>query len=127
MGDERAGTIAVADSGALIAVERGNRLVASTFQIAEALHIPAGVLAQVWRDPARQARLTRTVAADHTSIHALDGDTAKLVGLLCATSGTSDIADAQVVQVARQVGGIVFTSDPDDLRRIDPGVKLVVC
>lgn len=117
----------VADTGALIAFDRGVQRVVFALSEAAAVHVPAGVLAQAWRDPKRQARLARLSAAQQTSIEPLDGPAAKAVGLLCAASSTNDVTDAHVVQVARQFDGVVFTSDPEDLRRIDPRIELVAC
>lgn len=47
------------------------------------------------------------------------------IGRLLATSGTTDIADAHVVVCARRSGQQVVTSDPDDLRRLDPHLDVV--
>jgi hypothetical protein len=40
-------------------------------------------------------------------------------------TGTKDLTDAAVVLGARARGDTIFTSDLDDLRRLDPGVRLV--
>jgi hypothetical protein len=96
-------------------------------ELAGTVHIPAGALAQAWRNPARQVRLARAAGADSVTIHPLDGPLAKAAGQLCAATGTADVIDASVVLVARIAGGITVTSDPEDLRRLDPGVDLVVC
>jgi hypothetical protein len=45
------------------------------------------------------------------------------VGRLLAASGTSDITDAHVVICARRSGQRVVTSDPGDLRALDPAVQ----
>ena len=42
-----------------------------------------------------------------------------------AASGTSDIADAHVVICARRAGQPVVTSDPGDLRQLDPALRLI--
>ena len=47
------------------------------------------------------------------------------VGRLLAASGTSDIVDAHVVICARRTGQQVVTSDPGDLRLLDPAVRLI--
>lgn len=41
-------------------------------------------------------------------------------------SGTSDGTDAHVVVCARRAGQPVVTSDPDDLRRLDATLELVI-
>lgn len=56
---------------------------------------------------------------------ALDRVDATNVGRVLAASRTSDIADAHVVVCARRSDQHVVTSDPDDLRHLDPAVRLV--
>jgi hypothetical protein len=117
----------VLDAGALIAVDRADRRMIRLLELAEEVHVPAGALAQAWRNPARQVRLVRIVSANEVAVHALDGFSARAAGQLCAATSTSDVIDASVVLVARTVTGVILTSDPDDLRRLDPGVDLVGC
>ncbi len=87
--------------------------------------IPATALAQAMRNPARQARLSRLMRQASTDLMPLDGPDATAVGLTLAKSGTADIVDAHVVVCAQRAGQPVVTSDPDDLRRIAPGLSLV--
>jgi hypothetical protein len=47
------------------------------------------------------------------------------MGRLLAASGTCDIADAHVVVCARRSGQPVVTSDPGDLRALDPALRLI--
>ncbi len=117
----------VLDTGALIAIERADRRVIRLLELAEDVHVPAAVVAQAWRNPARQVRLVRVLAADPVVVHALDNEEAKAVGHLCGASGTSDVVDASVVLVARRVGGVTVSSDPGDLREIDPHLEVVEC
>lgn len=119
------------DAGALIALERGDERVRALLQRAAvdpeaALHIPAGVLAQVFRDPRRQTRLARLLKHDRTSVVPLDDATARVVGLLLGLRRCSDAVDASVAVCARRYRQGVVTSDPDDLRRLDPGLPLTV-
>ena len=55
----------VLDAGALIQVDRGNQEVLSAIKAAfdkgEAVHVPTGVIGQAWRNPDRQALLSRTL------------------------------------------------------------------
>ena len=115
----------VLDAGALIAFERGDERTRAILRerIGEVV-IPATVLAQVWRDGSRQARLARLVASPDTVIDPLDQHRATAVGVLLARSDTSDIADAHVVLTARARRALVLTGDAADLRRIDPDLAL---
>jgi hypothetical protein len=55
----------------------------------------------------------------------LDDITARAVGLVCGRSGHSDVVDAHVALCARDLGQAVVTSDPNDLRAIDPGLRII--
>jgi hypothetical protein len=50
---------------------------------------------------------------------------ARSVGLICADSGHDDVIDVHVALCARERNHAVVTSDPDDLRRIDPTLPLI--
>ncbi len=126
MGPKRARPV-VLDAGALLAVDRADRRVVRLLELAQDVHVPAGALAQAWRNPARQVRLVRVVSAEGVVIHPLDAALARAAGQLCAATATSDVVDASVVLVARVVDGVTVTSDPDDLRRLDPGIDIVDC
>ncbi len=117
----------VLDAGALIAVDRADRRVIRLLELAQEIHVPAGALAQAWRNPARQVRLLRVMSTDGILIHSLDAASARAVGQLCAATTTADIVDASVVLVARMVGGVTVTSDPNHLRRLDPNLEIVNC
>jgi predicted nucleic acid-binding protein len=119
------------DAGALIALERGDERVRALLQRAEAdsdttVQIPAGVLAQVLRDPRRQTRLVRLLKHARTNVVPFDDATARVVGLMLGLRGGSDVIDASVVVCARRHGQGVVTSDPDDLWRLDPRLVLTV-
>ena len=118
------------DTGALIALERGSRHVVALLERARVqgvtAAVPAGVVAQVWRDGRRQARLAHFLRSRHSEVVPLDAASARQAGRLCGLTGSSDVLDASVVVVARQRGHRVVTSDPGDLRRLDPRLELVV-
>ena len=118
------------DAGGLIALDRGDRrvlaLLARASERRMRVTVPATALAQAIRRPARQARLSRLIRQTTTDLVALDGPDATATGLLLAATHTSDIADAHVVVCARRAGQLVLTSDAGDLRRIDPGLQLLV-
>jgi hypothetical protein len=113
----------------LIAFERAKRavvvLVARALERGYRLAVPAGVVAQVWRDGTRQVRLVRLLASEIVEIVALDDPVARAVGQLCGVSGVADVVDASVVLCAKQRGHRILTSDAEDLRRIDAGIDLV--
>ena len=75
------------------------------------LHTTHPVLAQVWRNPGRQANLAR--ALQNFEIHALDEAIA--VGRKLADSDTSDVVDAHLAVVAQQLGTFILTGGPDDM------------
>lgn len=117
------------DAGPLIALDRDDRrviaLLARAAETGARITIPATALAQAMRHPARQARLSRLVRQPTTRVAALEQVDATQVGILLASSGTTDIADAHVVICARRNGDAIVTSDPDDLRRLDPKAELI--
>jgi predicted nucleic acid-binding protein len=117
------------DAGGLIALDRNDRQVLTLLaRCAEGglrVTIPATALAQAMRSPARQARLSRLIRQPDTDLMALHGRDATAVGLLLARTGTADIVDAHVVLCAQRARQAVVTSDVEDLRRIDPSLRLV--
>jgi hypothetical protein len=117
------------DAGALIAFERNDRsvvaIVARAVQQRIALTVPAGVVGQVWRDGRKQARLARLLGSAPVEVETLDDVRARAAGQLCGVAGTRDVIDASVVMCARARGQGVLTSDADDLRRLDPSLRLV--
>lgn len=121
------------DAGALIALERNDeatwKLMVTARKEDLGVAIPAGVLAQVWRGGARQARLAaflNTRGPGSPTVHPMTDKVARSVGLICAISGSKDVVDASVAVCARALNHVVVTSDPDDLRAIDPGVRVIV-
>jgi hypothetical protein len=118
------------DAGGLIAIDRDDRrviaLLARAAEIGVRVTVPATALAQATRQPARQARLSRLIRQPTTDLMPLDGPDATNVGILLAASRTTDISDAHVVICARRNAEPIVTSDPDDLRRLDPGAHLIV-
>jgi predicted nucleic acid-binding protein len=117
------------DAGGLIALDRDHRrvivLLARAAEAGGRVTVPATALAQAIRRPERQARLARLIRQPMTDVMALDRVDATHVGRLLAASRTADITDAHVVVCARRRGQQVVTSDPDDLRRLDPHLDVV--
>jgi hypothetical protein len=117
------------DAGGLIALDRDDRrvvvLLARARETSARVTIPASALAQATRRPERQVRLSRLIRQPGTDVLDLGQVDATHVGRLLAASGTSDIADAHVVICARRAGQPVVTSDPGDLRQLDPALRLI--
>lgn len=120
---------ATVDAGGLIALDRNDRrmlvLLARARETGATVTVPATALAQAIRHPDRQARLARLIRQPTTEVANLDRVDATNVGRLLAASGTSDIADAHVVICARRSAQPVVTSDPADLRSLDPTIRLI--
>lgn len=115
----------------MTALERGEERVIAMLDRAlttpgATVNIPAGVLAQAFRDGSRQVSLTRLLKDHRTSVVALDHVLARVVGILLGARGVSDVIDASVVVCARRYGQPAITSDPEDLRRLDPDLPLEV-
>jgi hypothetical protein len=118
------------DAGALIGFERGDRNVVTLLARAIAhgmgIAVPAGVVAQVWRDGRRQARLARLLGADGVEVVVLDDLGARAAGQLCGVSSTRDVVDASAILCARARVHRIATSDRADLARLDASVELIV-
>jgi hypothetical protein len=119
----------VFDAGGLIALERNDRrillILDAVLEADGRIIIPATALAQVIRNPARQARLWRLIQSERTEVAPLDGSHAQAVGALLGRTATTDIVDAHVVIRAQTEGYAVLTSDPLDLKRLDPKLRLI--
>ena len=107
------------DTGALIAAEANRRdvwvLHARLLQRGVRPVVPAAVLAQAWRGGPQPA-LSRLLRG--CRVEDLDESRARVVGVVCARSGTHDVVDAVVVAGAFARDDIVLTSDSTDLERI---------
>lgn len=106
----------VLDAGAFIAVERADRrvmaLLAREHRAGRVPVTHGGIVAQVWRADARQARLGRLLAS--VGVAALGDELGRSAGALLARAGSSDVIDAALVLLATD-GDEILTSDPDDL------------
>ena len=116
------------DAGGLIAFDRGDARARALMRLAlEAgadLHVPAGALAQAWRDGRTQARLATLLHDDRVRVAVLNEGMARAVGVLLRQRGGSDVFDASVVVCARMYQSVVVTSDPEDIARLDPSLPL---
>lgn len=117
-------TALILDAGALIALDRNDRgtwaILKRATDDGDFVGIPAGVLAQVWRDGSRQARLAATVNASEDLV--LDGEAARIVGVLCGETGVADVVDGSVAIEAAKLAQFddvaVLTSDPGDIEAL---------
>lgn len=107
----------VLDSGALIALEKNDRVMWRRLKAAlVAKSVPVshgGIVGQVWRGGgARQALLAR--ALDGIDIRPLDEGLGRAAGDLLARAGSADVIDAALVLLADD-GDDIVTSDPEGI------------
>jgi hypothetical protein len=109
----------VLDAGALIAVDEGDRQVVRRLEVAREKRLPvrtaSTVVAQVWRDGARQANLARVLAG--VEVLPLEEDVARRVGELLAATATTDVVDGHVANLVEH-GDRILTSDPQHMGRL---------
>ncbi len=117
------------DTGALLAAERADRrlsvILRRAFERSASIIVPAGALAQAWRYGSRQVRIALLLGDPSVSVEVIDVEMAKAAGELCGRRGTDDVVDATVALTGRRYRSIVLTSDPADLRALDPGLEVV--
>ena len=117
------------DAGALIGFDRNDRrvtvLIARSLSLGVTVVVPAGAVGQAWRNGRTQARLARLLASRLVKVEPLDDAGARAAGQLCGVRGTTDVVDASVVLCAKSHHHTILTSDPDDLRLLDPSARLV--
>lgn len=108
----------ILDAGFLISVDREERTARAFLTAAHrsgtALRTTEPVVAQVWRNGTRQARLAAFLQT--ITIHPLDDG--RPVGQLLARTRTSDVVDAHLIITAVRLRDGVLTGDPDDLRAL---------
>ncbi|MDP9463881.1 MAG: PIN domain nuclease [Actinomycetota bacterium] len=108
----------ILDAGFLISIDRGERsareFLTASLRHGTPLSTTHPVVAQVWRDGARQARLARFLAT--LMVHPFDDGAA--VGQILARSLTSDVVDAHLVAVALRLSEPILTGDVTDFERL---------
>jgi hypothetical protein len=108
----------ILDAGFLISVDRDERTARAFLTAAHrsgtALRTTEPVVAQVWRNGTRQARLAAFLQT--ITIHPLDDG--RPVGQLLAQARTSDVVDAHLIITAVRLRDAVLTGDPHDLRAL---------
>jgi predicted nucleic acid-binding protein len=112
-------SVVVYDAGALIAADKNERRMWAEHRVRLEMGIvpsvPSPVLAQVSRSP-RQTQLRRLLAG--CEVVPFDEADAHRAGAILAKARTSDVVDASVIVLASARGGMVVTSDPDDISRL---------
>jgi hypothetical protein len=110
---------AILDAGALVAIDRRDRLMGAQLRALEQhgvpLRVSSAVIGQVWRDGGKQANLARLLAG--VGVQALGDKDGKPIGELLAVAGLADVADAHVALMTAP-HDVVLTSDADDIRRL---------
>jgi hypothetical protein len=113
------------DSGALIAGERGERLMWARHRALLLRRVvptvPAPVVAQCWRGTPRQAQLARLLSG--CEVESFDDTRARATGTLAGRARTTDIVEAYVVEGALRRGDLIISSDKDDLAAIAAAVS----
>ena len=109
----------VLDAGAFVATERHDRRLGAMLRVLQQrripLHTSAAVVAQVWRDGRKQARIAQLLTG--ISVAALAPDNDRRTGELLARARTHDVIDAHLALEVEDEDR-VLTSDPDDLAHL---------
>lgn len=117
----------ILDAGALIALDRNDR---SMWVRLKGMHLAGerpvthgGVVGQVWRAGARQARLATALAG--MDVRHLDERLGRAAGELLASTRMFDVVDAALVALAAD-GDEIITLDSDDLGQLAAAAALHV-
>ncbi len=110
---------AVLDAGALVAVDRRDRMIGALLRVLQQhgtpIRVSSAVVGQVWRDGRKQANLDRVLAGVGTE--SLGKDDGKRIGELLALARSSDVVDAHVALMTA-AADLVLTSDTGDIRAL---------
>lgn len=110
---------AVLDAGALVAVDRRDRMIGAQLRVLQQqgtpIRVSAAVVGQVWRDGRKQANLARVLAG--VGIEALAKDDGRRIGELLALAAAADVVDAHVALMAAHAD-LILTSDLSDIRQL---------
>lgn len=105
----------ILDAGAFIALDRNYRdtwaLLLKAIDEEQKMMTHAGIVGQVWRQPARQARLAK--ALQSVDIVPLTVGLARAAGLLLAATGRADVHDAALAVIC-EPNDVLVTGDRDD-------------
>jgi predicted nucleic acid-binding protein len=115
------------DTGALIALERNRQRIATLFRYARLerrpITVPSAVIAEWWRGSTDRRR---DILAS-VDIEPLDEELARVSGEALAAVKPATVVDAIVMASAARRGDVVYTSDVEDLTRLQrffPGVRV---
>lgn len=110
---------AVLDAGALVAIDRRDRMTGARLRVLQQqgtpIRVSSAVVGQVWRDGRKQANLARVLAG--VGVEALGSDDGRRIGELLAVAASTDVVDAHVALMAAHAD-LILTSDPGDIRRL---------
>src|SRR5690349_7224114 len=122
------------DSGALIAIERGNEDLRALTRLFSRnrtpILVPSPVVAEVWRGGSgRQTSLSRFLndglQMGKVTVVDLPFEEAKEIGMILARFPMS-VADAAVCRSSMRSRGTVVTSDPRDIQKVIPIERIKV-
>jgi hypothetical protein len=106
------------DTGALIGLERRHQRIAKLYadlrERRQIVTVPSPVVTEWWRG--RTDVRLRVLGGVH--VEPLDGSLARAAGEAIAAVPGSSIVDAVVMASGARRGGVVYTSDVDDLERL---------
>ena len=110
---------AVLDAGALVAVDRRDRMIGAQLRVLQhqgtPIRVSSAVVGHVWRDGGKQANLARVLTG--VGIEALGKDDGRRIGELLALAASTDVVDAHVALMAANTD-LILTSDPSDIRQL---------
>jgi predicted nucleic acid-binding protein len=115
----------VFDAGGLGALEgrddtakRAARVLAHALEHELPVVVPASVVARVFYEGAKQARLAALLKLSYVELAPLHVTAAKEIGRTRKKTGHQDVVDGHVAWLARTRGLLVVTSDPRDMEKL---------
>lgn len=118
----------ILDSGAIIASENNDPILAALLKAARKnrtpILVPATVVAETWRGPSTHPR-TASLFGSVDAFPELNENNARQVGALLAVSKTAEIVDGNVVAIAMaQPPATIVTSDVHDITHLLQSAKI---
>jgi hypothetical protein len=110
---------AVLDAGALVGVDRRDRMIGAQLRVLQhqgtPIRVSSAVVGQVWRDGRKQANLARVLAG--VGVEALGKHDGRRIGELLAVAASTDVVHAHVALMAAHAD-LILTSDPGDIHQL---------